>query len=190
SGILRPGRQGPSSQAKATLWPMLLQTVVSASEAVEATSSRNQKVARLAECLHAAGSDVESCVAFLGGELRQGKLGIGYRTLQEVRPAHGADQPTLTLREVDAEFDALKTTTGKGSKEEKARRLHQLLARASASEQRFLFKLLTGELRQGALEALLLEAVALAANIYAAALRRALMFAGDLRQLSTLVLTE
>src|SRR5690606_35070588 len=79
---------------------------------------------------------------------------------------------------------------GKGSKEEKARRLHQLLARASASEQRFLFKLLTGELRQGALEALLLEAVALAANIDAAALRRALMFAGDLRQLSTLVLTE
>lgn len=169
---------------------MLLETLVSASEAVQATSKRREKVGRLAECLRAAGPDAAICVAFLCGDLRQGKLGIGYGTLQAARPESAAESATLTLAEVDAEFEALAHTQGKGSKGERARRLRQLLARATEREQRFLLRLVTGELRQGALEAILLEAVAEASGVPAAALRRAVMFAGDLRQVATSVLRE
>lgn len=169
---------------------MLLETLVSASEAVQATPKRRQKVGRLAECLRSAGQDAAICVAFLCGDLRQGKLGIGYSTLQAARPERAAEHATLTLGEVDAEFEALVHTQGKGSKTERARRLHQLLARGTEREQRFLLKLITGELRQGALEAILLEAVAEASGVPAAALRRAVMFAGDLRQVATSVLDE
>ena len=69
---------------------MLLETLVSASEAVQATPKRGQKVGRLAECLRAAGDDAAICVAFLCGDLRQGKLGIGYSTLQQARPETAA----------------------------------------------------------------------------------------------------
>ncbi|HEU5075847.1 MAG TPA: ATP-dependent DNA ligase [Polyangiaceae bacterium] len=169
---------------------MLLETLVSASEAVEATPKRRQKVGRLAECLRSAGSDAAICVAFLCGDLRQGKLGIGYSTLQAARPERAAEHATLSLGEVDAEFEALVHTQGKGSKTERARRLHQLLARCTEREQRFLLKLITGELRQGALEAILVEAVAEATGVPAHALRRAVMFAGDLRQVATSVLDE
>src|SRR5690606_35401301 len=116
--------------------------------------------------------------------------GIGYGTLQAARPESAAESATLTLAEVDAEFEALAHTQGKGSKGERARRLRQLLARATEREQRFLLRLVTGELRQGALEAILLEAVAEASGLPAAALRRAVMFAGDLRQVATSVLKE
>lgn len=169
---------------------MLLETLVSASEAVQATPKRRQKVGRLAECLRAAGADAAICVAFLCGDLRQGKLGVGYGTLQAARPASAAEHATLTLGEVDAEFEALARTQGKGSKAERERRLHQLMSRATEREQRFLLRLITGELRQGALEAILLEAVAEASGVPAQALRRAVMFAGDLNQVATLVLSE
>jgi DNA ligase-1 len=169
---------------------MLLETLVSASEAVQATPRRGQKVGRLAECLRAAGDDAAICVAFLCGDLRQGKLGIGYSTLQQARPDTAAEHASLGLREVDAEFEALVHIQGKGSKAERGRRLHQLLARATDREQRFLLRLVTGELRQGALEAILLEAVAEASSVPAAALRRAVMFAGDLRQVATSVLAD
>jgi len=169
---------------------MLLETLVSASEAVQATPKRRQKVALLAECLQSAGSDAAICVAFLCGDLRQGKLGVGYGTLQAARPAGAAREGTLTLGEVDAEFEGLARTQGKGSKNERGRRLHHLLERATEREQRFLLRLVTGELRQGALEAILLEAVAEASGVSAAALRRAVMFAGDLRQVATSVLGE
>ena len=169
---------------------MLLETLVSASEAVQATPKRRQKVGRLAECLRTAGSDAAISVAFLCGDLRQGKLGVGYGTLQQARPESAARESTLTLSQVDAEFEALTQTQGKGSKAERARRLHQLLERATAREQHFLLRLITGELRQGALEAILLEAVAEASAVPASALRRAVMFAGDLRQVATSVLSE
>src|SRR5688572_11275399 len=144
---------------------MLLETLVSASEAVQATPKRREKIGRLAECLRAAGPDAAICVAFLCGDLRQGKLGIGYGTLQAARPESAAERATLTLGEVDAEFEAVAHTQGKGSRQELARRLHQLLARASEREQRFLLRLVTGELRQGALEGILLEAVAEASAV-------------------------
>ena len=169
---------------------MLLETLVSASEAVQATPKRRQKVAHLAECLRAAGLDAAICVAFLCGDLRQGKLGVGYGTLQAARPENAAAAASLTLAEVDAEFEALAQTQGKGSKNERARRLHHLLQRATEREQRFLLRLVTGELRQGALEAILLEAVAEASGVPARDLRRAVMFAGDLRQVATSVLRE
>jgi DNA ligase-1 len=51
---------------------------------------------------------------------------------------------------------------------------------ATAGEQRFLVRLVTGELRQGALEGVVLDAVASAAGVPAAALRRAHMLCGRL----------
>jgi len=168
---------------------MLLERLASVSEAVQATPKRLRKIALLAECLREAGPDIETCVAFLCGELRQGKLGIGYQTLRAAKPAAAAQRATLTIAEVDAEFDALLGTRGKGSKERKAERLYALFARATESEQRFLLRLLSGELRQGALEAVLLEAVAEASGVDRRELRRALMFAGDLRQVATQAMT-
>ena len=168
---------------------MLLQQLATVSEAVQATPKRLQKIALLADCLREAGSDIEACVAFLCGELRQGKLGIGYQTLRAAKPASAAEHASLTVAELDDEFEALLQTRGKGSKERKGQRLHALLARATESEQRFLLRLVSGELRQGALEAVLLEAVAEASGVDRRELRRALMFAGDLRQVATRAMT-
>jgi DNA ligase-1 len=164
---------------------MLLAELAATSLAVQATSKRRQKVGLLADCLRAAGSDVEICVAYLCGEVRQRKLGVGYSTLRSAVPTHAAAEPSLKLGEVDAEFEALSLIEGSGSKAERGRRLHALLARATADEQRFLFGLITGELRQGALEGVLVDAVASAAQVPAEELRRALMFAGDLPKVAT-----
>jgi DNA ligase-1 len=172
-----------------TLSSMLLQEVARVSNVVKATSKRRVKVAHLAECLRAAGSEAPLCVAFLCGEPRQGKLGIGYRTLVQSRPPHASKSSTLTLSAVDATLQRLRTTTGKGSKAEKGRLLYELFASASESEQQFLLALLSGELRQGAQEGILLEAVASASELPASELRRALMFAGDLQTVASEALT-
>src|SRR2546426_1158608 len=96
------------------------------------------------------------------------------------KPPHAADAPTLELAAVDATLQRLANTTGKGSAETKERLLGELFARATAAEQEFLLHLVMGELRQGALEGLVTEAVARAAGLEAEAVRRATMLAGDL----------
>ena len=160
---------------------MLLSDLVQTSRAVAATSGRLAKVELLADLLKRSGRDeIEIAIAFLTGNTRQSKLGIGFATLNAARPEHPASTPGLDLLSVDTELDALATMSGKGSAKARERALHELLTRATRAEQDFLFRLLIGELRQGALEGLMTDAVARALGLPADHVRRAAMLAGDL----------
>ncbi|MEW6703780.1 MAG: ATP-dependent DNA ligase [Pseudomonadota bacterium] len=168
----------------------LLATVVEASHRVADTRSRLAKREAIAACLRGAdGDEVEIAVAFLSGETRQGRIGLGYATLAAQRGAP-ATQPSLGLREVDAALDHIADLRGKGSGAARAEALHRLFGRATAAEQHFLLRLLVGELRQGALEGVMVEAVAAAAGLPVGAVRRAAMFAGRLGTVARVAMTE
>jgi DNA ligase-1 len=158
---------------------MLLSELAATSEAVAATPARLGKVASLAGCLGRLQPDeVGVAVAFLSGELRQRQIGVGYAALRDLPPP--ADAPSLTITEVDAAFEQVGRQAGPGSQAERRRLLAGLLGRATGGEQRFLVGLLSGELRQGALDGVMVEAVARTAAVPAAQVRRALMLRGAL----------
>jgi DNA ligase-1 len=168
----------------------LLATLVSASDAAVQTSSRRAKRDAIAACLRAATPDeVEIAVAYLSGEIRQGRIGIGYATLAAQRGAPAADA-RLSLLDVDAALDQIAATTGKGSAASRSAQLRALFERATAAEQDFLIRLLVGELRQGALEGVMLDAIAAAAELPAADVRRAAMFTGSAGLVARMALTE
>jgi DNA ligase-1 len=158
---------------------VLLQEIAETSAAVAASSARLAKVERLAACLRRLEPDeVHPAVAFLSGELRQRQIGVGWAALREVPPP--APAPSLTVAEVDAGFERIGRQAGPGSQAGRRRLLAALLDRATAEEQQFLVRLLSGELRQGALEGVMVEAIARAAGIPGAEVRRALMLRGAL----------
>src|SRR4029453_7450525 len=150
---------------------MLLAQIAEASTDVAATSSRLAKIDRLATCLRSATPDeVGIAVAYLSGELPQGTVGVGWAALRE--PAPPAGMPTLELLEGDQAVTRLKGISGKGSQAARREELATLFARATEAEQRLLVGLFLGELRQGALEGVMAEAVAKAAGVPAGAVRR------------------
>ncbi len=159
---------------------MLLQLIATTSADVAATSSRLAKVERIVECLRAAApEEVAVAVAYLSGVLPQGTVGVGWAALREL-PAP-ADEPTLEVLEVDAAVSRMQSIAGKGSQTARREELAALFARATEPEQRLLTGLFLGELRQGALEGVMTDAVAKAAGVPLADVRRAVMLAGDLR---------
>jgi DNA ligase-1 len=169
----------------------LLADIVATSRRVADTPGRNAKVAALAAALRSlAPEEIAIGLAYLSGETPQGRSGIGYALLRDADTAKGADSPTLSLAEVDAALARIATTTGAGSKTERTRLLSELLARATDAERDFLFRLLLGELRQGALEALMIEAIAAAAELPVAAVRQAAMVAESNASVASAALTE
>ncbi len=158
---------------------MLLTEIAEVSQAVAATSARLAKIETLAGALSEAGPlEVPIAVAYLSGELPQRQIGVGWATLRDgFTPA---DAPTLTLTEVDAGFSAIGAVSGKGSAAARRALIGELFGRATAGEQRFLIGLLSGELRQGALEGVMTDAVAKAAAVPVAEVRRAMMLRGSL----------
>jgi len=167
-----------------------LADVVEASRRVAQTGSRLAKRDAIAGCLRgAAPDDVEVAVAFLSGVVRQGRIGIGYATLAALRGAPAA-QPVLGLGEVDAALGAIAATAGKGSAAARGALLRALFERATAAEQDFLVRLLVGELRQGALEGVMIDAIAAAGGVPAADVRRAAMFCGSLGPVARVALGE
>jgi DNA ligase-1 len=167
-----------------------LAELVTASRRVGATASRLAKASELAKLLRRLQpEEIEIAVAYLSGETRQGKLGIGYATLAEARSG-GARRASLELRAVDDALDGLAKTKGKGSAAERARQLGQLFARATRDEQDFLVRLLVGELRQGALEGVMVDAIAQAAALPPDDVRRAAMYAGGLPAIARAALVE
>lgn len=165
-----------------------LAEIVTASQAVAATRSRKQKVAVLADLLRAlAPEELRAGVGFLCGELRQGKLGIGYATLRKLRSLP-AGAGSLDVLELDGVFSELSQATGKGSATRREQLLSNTFAKLTDAERDFVTRLVLGELRQGALEAILLEAVALAGSLPPALLRRAMLFAGDATEVAVLAL--
>lgn len=170
---------------------MRLQELVDVSNAVAQVSSRLEKTARLAEVLgRLRDREIDIGVAFLSGSLTQGRIGLGWAAISEARTAGAAEAPSLDLHEVDTSFDQIARTSGAGSAREKIRLLGALFARATHPEQDFLVRLLSGDLRQGALEGVLIEAIAKAVRSPAAAIRNAAMMAGDLAEVARVALSE
>jgi DNA ligase-1 len=158
----------------------LFADLVAASREVAGESGRSRKVSILAALLEAVDPDeVAICVAFLAGEPRQGRVGVGYATAYGVQGAP-ANEPTLTVADVDRLITSVEAATGGGSASKRQQLLEDALARATAPEADFLRRLLTGQLRQGALAGVMTDAVAAAAGVPGAAVRRALMLSGDL----------
>jgi DNA ligase-1 len=161
----------------------LLADVVRASNEVARTSSRLAKVRSLAECMKSLEpGEVEIAVPYLSGEIRQGKLAIPFQMLRSARSS--APAPLITLAEVDAAFTDLKAVKGKGAAGRREALLKDLFGRATSEEQDFLARLIVGELRQGALEGVMLDAVAAATELPAAEVRRAATFAGGVAQVA------
>jgi DNA ligase-1 len=168
---------------------VLLSEITETSRAVAATSARLAKRELLADRLRrAAPEEVAIAVAYLSGELPQRQIGVGWAALRE-RPSPAAE-PTLTLREVDAAFTAIGQVSGKGSVATRKALLAELFARATAEEHGFLLRLLSGELRQGALDGVMADAIAAAAGVPAVEVRRALMFRGSLGAVAEAALTS
>lgn len=156
---------------------MQLAALVTASRTVATTRSRNAKVEALATALRSAGPDeVETAAAYLSGVLRQRRTGLGWRSLTDLPPP--AAESTLTVTAVHETFEQISTVSGSGSKQARSDLVHRLFARATAEEQDYLRRLATGELRQGALDGLMLEAIAAASGVPATVVRRASMLCG------------
>ena len=170
---------------------MQLYDIVTTSRSVRETSARSDKIRHLAVCLRRLEPDeIETAVALLSGEPRQGRIGLGPATLHAAMPPDAAPAPELTLAEVDATLGRIAQTSGAGSAAGRARLVDELFARATKDEQDFLLRAVLGELRQGAVEGLMAEAVAQAAELPIGEIRRALMVSGDLRAVATAALTE
>ncbi|MGH8185080.1 MAG: ATP-dependent DNA ligase, partial [Steroidobacteraceae bacterium] len=168
----------------------LLADVVATSQRVGASSARLVKVRELAQCLRALQPDeIEIGVAYLSGEIPQGRFGIGYSALQACA-GPPADQPTLTIYEVDVRISELAAIRGAGSSARRAEVLQALFSKATAAEQEFLMRLLVGELRQGALEGVMVDAIAAAAEVPVAQVRRAAMYAKNLGAVTRTALIE
>jgi len=159
---------------------MLMANVVGTSKRVAETTRRLEKIDLLATLLRALAVDeIETVVAFLSGRTRQGRIGIGYATLRDAA-APAAPEPVLEIQDVDRALDSLATAQGRGSEQQKRALLRSLLSRATAAEQDFFTALLLGEIRQGALEGVMLEALAKTSGVNPDQVRRAVMMAGDI----------
>lgn len=168
---------------------MLLQEVVATSEQISATSKRLAKIESLAVWLgNLEPAEIEVGVGFLIGVIRQGTIGVGYASLRRLAPP--AAEPAITVHQTDEILTAISAAGGPGSQAERRRLLDDLFGLATESEQQFLARLILGDLRQGASEGIMVEAIARAAEIPAKAVRRAALFLGDLRAVAQIALTR
>lgn len=158
---------------------MLLAELAEVSRTVGATPARLAKIDALSSALRSATPDeAPIVVAYLSGELPQRQIGVGWAALRDAPPA--ARSPSLTVGDVDEAFTRIGAQAGKGSAAERKRLIGELMRAATADEQYFLVRLLSGELRQGALDGVMTEAVARAAEVPVAQVRRAVMLRGSL----------
>ncbi len=169
---------------------MLLASLVDVSAQVAATSGRLAKISLLADALRAAGPlEVPIAVAYLSGELPQRQIGVGWATLRDRLGAGSADSASLTLAATDDALSAIGAVSGKGSAATRRDLVAALFAVATAAEQEFLVRLISGELRQGALEGVMTDAVARAASVPVTAVRRAAMLRGSLAPVAAAALS-
>jgi DNA ligase-1 len=170
---------------------MTLAQVVQAVASVRATARKSEKIRLLAEVLRQTRArEIELVALYLSGSLPQGKIGVGWNLIRDAMSDSGAVADPLGLADVDEAFSRVAAEQGAGSQDRRAAELRRLFARATPEERRFLAQLLVGEIRQGALEGLLLEAVAQAAHQSPAAIRAAAMFAPDIGTLARAALEE
>jgi len=169
----------------------LLADLVAVSQRVVATAARLGKMRELAALLRAlAPEDVDVAVHYLSGQTPQGRSGGGAALLRAAAGHGGAGEATLSIAEVNRELAAIAADHGAGSAARREQALRALLARATAAEQKFLVDLLLGELRQGALAGVMADAIAAAADLPAAQVRRAAMYAGSLGEVARAALGQ
>lgn len=165
--------------------------LVQASERVAATSARLGKVHELASFLRAIpATEIEAAVLYLSGEIPQGRIGIGYAMLQAAAAQSAADSATLSIAEVDGRLTAIAALRGAGSAAQRTAVLADLFLQATLAEQQFLLRLLAGEIRQGALAGVMLDAIAAAAHLPVSKVRRAAMYAKSLGAVGRAALLE
>jgi DNA ligase-1 len=168
---------------------MLLTDLVSVSATVASTRSRTAKTAAIADALREATPDeIETVVAYLSGQLRQRRTGLGWHGLSDL-PAP-ADSPRLTVHDVHEAFEEISGVSGSGARAQRGGLVHDLFSSATADEQRFLRGLVAGDLRQGALDGIMLDAVARATSLPPAAVRRAVMMGGETGPVARAALSE
>ena len=161
---------------------MFLHELIAVSARVAQTSSRTEKIGLLADALRQLRpEEVPIAVSWLSGEIRQRRIGVGYAALRDAGSDVAAHTPTLDLGTVDAALETIaRVAPGTGSNRERLRLLRELFAKATRDEQRFIAQLIFGELRQGASAGIMLDAVARAAGLPSAEIRRAHMLSGSL----------
>jgi DNA ligase-1 len=168
---------------------MLLANLVAISNAVAATPARSTKIQLIAECLRTAGPDqAELAAAYLAGELRQRRTRVGWAALRDL-PAT-ADEPSLTLTDVDEAFARIAGDSGSGSQGRRASQVGALFAAATGAESAFLRGLVAGELRQGAQDGVMVDAIAKAADVAVSEVRRAFMLRGALPPIAVVALRD
>jgi DNA ligase-1 len=169
----------------------LLSSLVETSGRVAATSARLMKIHELATALRALDADeIEAGVQWLAGEARQGRFGIGYAALRDASSPSAATESSLSIRAVDQRLDDLAGIRGAGSAARRADALRELFSQATLAEQEFLIRLLVGELRQGALAGVMVDAIAAAADLPVAHVRRAAMYAASLGAVARVAVLE
>jgi DNA ligase-1 len=158
---------------------------------VRATSKKTEKISLSAHFLRQTrGKETELAAQYLSGNLPQGRIGIGWAMISAAMVDDPPAGTPLTLAEMDQVLSAIASEQGSGSSERKIRALHGLFERATPDERPFLSRLLMGELRQGALEGLLLEAIANASGLSSSEVRNAMMFAGNIGEVARAALEE
>ena len=158
---------------------------------VRATPKKGEKVALLADLLRQTdGRETVLCALYLTGTLPQGKIGLGWRTVQAATSDAPASGGPLTLLDVDRVFDAIAVDAGAGSTDRRVQALRGLFERTDPAGRRFLGQLLVGEVRQGALDGLVRDAIARAAGLPPEEVRQAAMYADSLGEVAQAALTE
>ncbi len=158
---------------------MKLIALAEVSSALAATRSRTAKIKLLSKYLRELEPDERvTGVAWLAGILPGGRLGLGPAAVHALRDIPPAQESTLTLTDANQQLENLKELKGKGSAGMRQAALTRLFERATDQEQDFLARLLVGELRQGALEGVMADAIAAAAEVPVPDVRRAIMLAG------------
>ena len=170
---------------------MDLAQLVRVVELVRSTPKKTEKVRLIAELLRQTqGRETELAALYLCGSLPQGKIGVGWGVLQKAMAEGQAIGERLSLSDVDGELTGVAAEGGAGSTERRVAQLGRLFVRAPADERQFLARLVVGEIRQGALEGLLLEAVAKASGRSPIAIRQAFMFSGNIGEVARAALED
>ncbi len=174
---------------------MQLREIVATSGEVASTRARLKKIALLSDCLvRVESNELAIAVKFLSGVLPQGRIGIGgaaiRNALQSAPTAMPDSDQDPTLTEVNSIFTQVAQTKGQGSNAKRSKLLVDLLSRTTADGQRFLGSLIVGDVRHGALEGIMIEAVAKSMQLTAADIRRAVMLTGDVAAVAERAMAE
>jgi DNA ligase-1 len=170
---------------------MFLKDLVDLSKRVSATTRKKEKASLLAECLkRGQGQEIDLATSYLSGQIPQGSLGVGWAMLQKTLGNLDERLRPLSLVEVNRFFDEIAQARGAGSVEKKVKALRNLFSSAREDEKEFLVGLIMGEVRQGALEGLIVEAIAQASGLAVERVQQGVMFSGNIGEVARVALEE